>query len=81
MSNTTLHTHIYSWFSTIIINKNGNFVNSNNIIDHLSVDMFAFACYLRYGHLEVVKFLVNDSGCDLNQKSNNGSTPLDTARL
>ena len=39
------------------------------------------SCHLRYGRLEVVKYLVNETTADVNSKANNGMTPLDQARV
>ena len=39
-----------------------------------------YSCHLRYGELEVVKFLVNETTADVNSKANNGKTPLGYAR-
>ena len=38
------------------------------------------SCHLRWGELEVVKYLVNETTADVNSKDNDGDTPLDLAR-
>jgi len=43
------------------------------------VVVFLFSC--RGGNLDVVKYLVERSGCDVGIKSNNGATPLHIACL
>ena len=38
-----------------------------------------YSCHLRWGRLDVVKFLVNETTADVNSKTNDGETPLDVA--
>ena len=40
---------------------------------------FFFVLHSRWGHLDVVKYLVNDAHCDPNVGNKDGETPLDLA--
>ena len=48
-----------------------------NIIDHILYTPLHTAC--RYGHLNIVKFIVSVSSVDVNRKASDGYTPLHTA--
>ena len=48
-----------------------------SIVDHILYTPLHIAC--RYGHLDIVKFLVSVSSVDVNSKDSDGYTPLHTA--
>ena len=43
-------------------------------IDHPCMSLCS--CHFRYGHLEVVKFLVTNTNVDVNARDGDGLTPL-----
>ena len=48
------------------------------LIDHPCMSICS--CHFRYGKLDVVKYLLENSDVDVNEKTFGGDTPLDLAR-
>ena len=55
-------------------------VKDNKIMMVDNPCMSLCSCHFREGHLEVVKYIVENSSADVNTKNDFGITPLDYAR-
>ena len=68
----SVHSNYYTQSGSVIECR--MYVHVWTYSSHVSV--FFFVLYSRRGHLDVVKYLVNDAHCDPNVGNKDGETPL-----